>query len=130
MMNYQDFTCFQIRNYRLLMTACCMYFHELIKRQKRSQTRQQIIWELANIVEDVWNKGHCCPYTRKHIVTLSEKNVLDKYIYIYIYINFFSFFLLQIFYMIFYSSYVSICKDLQKTIFHQALFRIQCICNL
>ena len=30
--------------------------------------------------------------------------------------NFFSFFLLQKFYIVFYSSYVSICKDLQKTI--------------
>ena len=59
------------------------------KDPKRSQTRQQIIWELANIVEDVWNKGDCCPYTRKHIVTLSGKNVLDIYIYIYIYIYIF-----------------------------------------
>ena len=50
---------------------------------------------------------------------------------------FFSFFLLQKFYIVFYSSYVSICKDLQKTIvlssgpFRQVFtFTIQCICNL
>ena len=48
-----------------------------------------------------------------------------------------SFFLLQKFYIVFYSSYVSICKDLQKTIvlssgpFLQIFtFTIQCICNL
>ena len=37
---------------------------------------------------------------------------------------FFSFFLLQNFYIVFYPSYVSICKDLQKTVVlsHQALF--------
>ena len=34
MTNYQDFTCFQIRNYRLSMTVCCMYFHKLIKMRK------------------------------------------------------------------------------------------------
>ena len=50
---------------------------------------------------------------------------------------FFFFFLLQKFYIVFYSSYVSICKDLQKTIvlssgpFRQVFtFTIQCICNL
>ena len=52
------------------------------KDAKRSQTRQQIIWELAKIVEDVWNKADCCPYTRKHIVTLFEKNVWDKYTFL------------------------------------------------
>ena len=52
-------------------------------------------------------------------------------------IFFFSFFLLQKFYIVFYSNYVSICKDLQKTIvlssgpFLQVFtFTIQCICNL
>ena len=48
------------------------------KDAKRSQTRQQIIWELAKIVEDVLNKSDCCPYTRKHIVTLFDRNVWDK----------------------------------------------------
>ena len=50
---------------------------------------------------------------------------------------FFSFFLLQNFYIVFYSGYVSICKDLQKTIvlssgpFLQVFtFTIQCICNV
>ena len=50
---------------------------------------------------------------------------------------FFSFFLLQKFYIVFYSSYASTCKDLQKTIvlssgpFRQVFtFTIQCICNL
>ena len=50
---------------------------------------------------------------------------------------FFPFFLLQKFYIVFYPSYVSICKDLQKTIvlssgpFLQVFtFTIQCICNL
>ena len=50
---------------------------------------------------------------------------------------FFSFFLLEKFYIAFYSSYVSICKDLQKTIvlssgpFRQVFtFTIQYICNL
>ena len=50
---------------------------------------------------------------------------------------FFPFFLLQKFYIVFYPSYVSICKDLQKTIvlpsdpFLQIFtFTIQCICNL
>ena len=50
---------------------------------------------------------------------------------------FFSFFLLQTFYIVWYFSYVSICKDLQKTIvlssgpFLQVFtFTIQCICNL
>ena len=52
------------------------------KDGKRNQTRQQIIWELAKIVEDVWNKADCCPYTRKHIVTLFEKNVWDKYTFL------------------------------------------------
>ena len=28
---------------------------------------------------EVWNKANCCPYTQKHIVTLFEKNVWDKY---------------------------------------------------
>ena len=49
---------------------------------KRSQTRQQIIWQLAKIVEDVWNKADCCPYFQKHIVTLFEKNVWDKYTFL------------------------------------------------
>ena len=53
-----------------------------IKDAKRGQTRQQIIWELAKIVEDVWNKADWCPYTRKHIVTLFEKNVWDKYTFL------------------------------------------------
>ena len=51
--------------------------------------------------------------------------------------TFFSFFLLQIFYGVFYPSYVSICKDLQKTVvfslgsFLQVFtFTVQCICNL
>ena len=52
------------------------------KDGKRNQTRQQIIWELAKIVEDVWNKADCCPYTWKHIVTLFEKNVWDKYTFL------------------------------------------------
>ena len=50
---------------------------------------------------------------------------------------FFFFFLLQKFYIVFYTSYASICKDLQKTIvlssgpFRQVFtFTIQCICNL
>ena len=46
------------------------------KDAKRSQTRQQIIWELAKIVED------CCPYSQKHIVALFEKNVWDKYTFL------------------------------------------------
>ena len=52
------------------------------KDGKRNQTRQQIIWELAKIVEDVWNKADFCPYTHKHIVTLFEKNVWDKYTFL------------------------------------------------
>ena len=52
------------------------------KDAKRSQTRQQIIWEPAKIVEDVWNKADCCPYTQKHIATLFEKNVGDKYTFL------------------------------------------------
>ena len=86
---------FYVFSNKKLPTAndCLLYvLSRTNKEAKRSQTRQQIIWELANIVEDVWNKGHCCPYTRKHIVTLSEKNVLDKYIYIYIYIYILIFF--------------------------------------
>ena len=50
---------------------------------------------------------------------------------------FLSFFILQKLYIVFYPSYVSICKDLQKTIvlssgpFLQVFtFTIQCICNL
>ena len=30
-------------------------------------------------MDDVWNKADCSPYTRKHIVTLFEKNFWDKY---------------------------------------------------
>ena len=52
------------------------------KDLKRNQTRQQIIWELAKIVEDVWNKADCCLYTWKHIVTLFEKNVWGKYTFL------------------------------------------------
>ena len=52
------------------------------KDAKRSQIRQQIIWELTKIVKDVWNKADCCPYTRKHIVTLFEKNFWDKYTFL------------------------------------------------
>ena len=33
-------------------------------------------------MEDVWNKTDCCPYTRKYIVTLFEKNVWDKYTFL------------------------------------------------
>ena len=51
--------------------------------------------------------------------------------------TFFSFFLLQIFYIVFYPSYVSICKDRQKTIvlssgsFLQVFtFTVQYVCNL
>ena len=31
---------------------------------------------------DVWNKADCCTYKRKHIVTLFEKNVWDKYTFL------------------------------------------------
>ena len=31
---------------------------------------------------DVWNKVDCCPYKRKHIATLFEKNVWDKYTFL------------------------------------------------
>ena len=33
-------------------------------------------------MEDVWNKADCCHYTRKHIVTLFEKNIWDKYTFL------------------------------------------------
>ena len=55
----------------------------------------------------------------------------------YLYMLLLSFFLLQKMYIVFYPSYVSISKDLQKTIvlssgpFLQVFtFTIQCICNL
>ena len=52
------------------------------KEAKREQTRVQTIWELAKIVLDVWDKADCCPHTRKHIVTLFEKNAWNKYTYL------------------------------------------------
>ena len=69
------FYVFSSKNYRLSMTACCMYFNELIKMRKKTHTRQQIIWEQTKIVKDVWNKADCYPYTWKHKVTLFENNV-------------------------------------------------------
>ena len=64
------------------VNGCLLYvISQTNKDGKRSQTRQ-IIWELLKIVQDVWNKADCCPYTRKHIVTLFEKNVWDKYTFL------------------------------------------------
>ena len=33
-------------------------------------------------MEDIWNKADYCPYTRKYIVTMFEKNVWDKYTFL------------------------------------------------
>ena len=61
------------------VNECLLYVLSRTNRDpKRSQTRQEIIWELAKIVEVVWNKADCCPYTLKHVVALFEKNVWDK----------------------------------------------------
>ena len=47
---------------------CLLYvFSRNNKDTKRSQTRQQIIWELTKIVKDVWNKA-LYPETYSYIV--------------------------------------------------------------
>ena len=100
MKSYRDFTYFQIKNYQLSMIACYMSvffkftFWDILKKTltyilsrtnrdaKKSQTHQQTVGELAKTVEGIWNKADCCPYSRKHIVTLFEKNVWDKYYFL------------------------------------------------
>ena len=84
---------------------------------------------IANICSLANNRLRALTRIRRY---LSTEEKLIKLIYL-----FFPFFLLQKLYIAFYSSYVSICKDLQKTIvlssgpFLQVFtFTRQCICNL
>ena len=65
------------------MNDCLLYvLSRTTKEAKREKTRVQAVWDLAKIVQDVWDAADCCPYRRKHIVKLFEKNVWNKYTYL------------------------------------------------
>ena len=62
---------------------CLLYVvSQTNKKAKDAMTHNSAINNLAKIVEDIWNKADCCPFTQKHISKLFEQEVWKPYLYL------------------------------------------------
>ena len=61
---------------------CLLYVISLTNKEVQQMTHMNAVWEMTRLLGDIWTAADCCPYSRKHIVTLFEKQIWDTYKYL------------------------------------------------
>ena len=70
---------------KLLPTVndCLLYVLSRTSKHIRNKiTHSEAVAVLARKVEDIWKKADCCPFSRKHIMTLLVTNIWQQYCFL------------------------------------------------
>ena len=58
---------------------CLLYVVSQTNQYSRKMSHKSVVRRLAKLVEEIWNKVDCCPYSKKTINKLLENEIWDKY---------------------------------------------------
>ena len=61
---------------------CLLYCVSRTNQRTRLTTHALAVRDMAVLVEDIWSKADCYPFTTNHIATLFEKKVIEPYLHL------------------------------------------------
>ena len=68
--------------YQQKLTACCLWCLEPIKKTEELLKHSYVVHQMATIVEHIWSKADCCPFSKKYIMKLFDQNIWKPYLYL------------------------------------------------
>ena len=61
---------------------CILFVLSRTHKHSRCLSHQEAVWKMAVLVEEIWTKADCCPYSAKHIYDQLFKKTWDVYTFL------------------------------------------------